>query len=227
MFCNRSKASIASGLTLLVCLTAAGNSASAQTTPSTQNSPSVPQTTEQQLAEVKARLAALEKTVADPTPTIGAEKTTKSAPFPGDWTWLNANGRVVDTPMTTKYFTPEFRADVNYIFDFNHPTDDTMGGSTESFRSQEFQVEQLSFGGDFRLQNARGRFLTMFGEFATTTPRNDASYSRGQWDLANAYRYVSEAWGGYHWDKMHGVNLDAGIFVSYIGDMPICIAKIP
>jgi hypothetical protein len=92
-----------------------------------------------------------------------------------------------------------------------------MGGSTESFRSQEFQVEQLSFGGDLRLDNVRGRFLTMFGEFATTTPRNDSSYSRGQWDLADAYRYISEAWGGYHWDKMHGINLDAGIFVSYIG----------
>jgi hypothetical protein len=35
--------------------------------------------------------------------------------------------------------------------------------------------------------------------------------------LADAYRYVSEAWGGYHWDVQHGLNLDAGIFVSYIG----------
>jgi hypothetical protein len=35
--------------------------------------------------------------------------------------------------------------------------------------------------------------------------------------LANAYRYVSEAWGGYHFDVQHGLNLDAGIFVSYIG----------
>ena len=78
-------------------------------------------------------------------------------------------------------------------------------------------MEQLSFGGDLRLDNVRGRVLTMFGEWATTTPRNDASYNRGQWDLADAYRYVSEAWGGYHWDKMHGINLDAGIFVSYIG----------
>jgi Putative beta-barrel porin-2, OmpL-like. bbp2 len=152
------------------------------------------------------------------TPDLPAEVTTKSLPFAyADWTWLNGNPRTKDTPMATKYFTPEFRADVNYILDFNHPKDDTMGGSTESFRSDEVQVEQLSFGGDIRINNVRGRFLTMYGMFATTTPRNDASVGRGQWDLADAYRYVSEAWGGYHWDVQHGLNLDAGIFVSYIG----------
>jgi hypothetical protein len=152
------------------------------------------------------------------TPDLDAEVTTKSAPFAyADWTWLNGNPRTKDTPMATKYFTPEFRADVNYILDFNHPKDDSMGGSTESFRSDEVQVEQLSFGGDIRVNNVRGRFLTMYGMFATTTPRNDASPGRGQWDLADAYRYVSEAWGGYHWDVQHGLNLDAGIFVSYIG----------
>jgi hypothetical protein len=49
------------------------------------------------------------------------------------------------------------------------------------------------------------------------TPRNDASPGRGQWNLSNAYQYVSEAYGGYHWDKWNGINLDAGIFMSYIG----------
>jgi hypothetical protein len=150
-------------------------------------------------------------------PEMRAEVTTKEAPFPGDWTWLNSNGRVVDFPMTTKYFTPEFRADINYTLDYNHPSDDTLGGSTETFRSDEIQVEQLSFGGDIRIDNVRGRFLTMYGMFATTTPRNDGSVNRGQWNLADAYRYVSEAWGGYHWDVNHGLNLDGGIFVSYIG----------
>ena len=53
--------------------------------------------------------------------------------------------------------------------------------------------------------------------YSQTTPRNDPSPARGQWNLDNAYRYVSEAYGGYHWDAMHGVNLDAGIFMSYVG----------
>jgi hypothetical protein len=40
---------------------------------------------------------------------------------------------------------------------------------------------------------------------------------RGQFDLQTALRYVSEAYGGYHWDALHGINLDAGIFMSYVG----------
>jgi hypothetical protein len=131
---------------------------------------------------------------------------------------MNANGRQHDSPWSTKYFTPEFRADVNYMDDFNHPIDNTMGGATESFRSNEWQLEQLSLGGDIRIGHVRGRILTMFGMFATTTPRNDASTARGQWDLRNMYRYISEGWGGYHFDNVgHGLNIDAGIFVSYIG----------
>jgi hypothetical protein len=148
---------------------------------------------------------------------ISAQTTTKGEPFPGDWTWLNSNGHAVDSPMATKYFTPEFRADANYILDYNHPHDDTMGGATESFRSDEWQLEQISVGGDIHIDNVRGRILFMNGLFATTTPRNDATPSRGQWDLSGAYKYVSEAWGGYHWDVAHGLNVDAGIFVSYIG----------
>jgi hypothetical protein len=154
---------------------------------------------------------------AAPAPEIDAQTTTKGEPFPGDWTWLNSNGHATDSPMSTKYFTPEFRADANYILDYNHPEDDTMGGATESFRSDEWQLEQISMGGDIRISNVRGRILTMDGLFATTTPRNDGSVNRGNWDLPGAYKYVSEAWGGYHWNVQHGLNVDAGIFVSYIG----------
>jgi hypothetical protein len=149
---------------------------------------------------------------------IPAQTTTKGDPFPGDWTWLNNNGHQVDSPMATKYFTPEFRADVNYTLDMNHPKDDTLGGSTETFRSDEWQLEQVSLGGDIHIDNVRGRFLCLCGGlWSTTTARNDGSVARGSWDLKGAYQYISEGWGGYHWDVSHGLNVDAGIFVSYIG----------
>jgi len=75
----------------------------------------------------------------------------------------------------------------------------------------------VSLGGNFHWHNVQARFLSMFGLFAVTTPRNDASQAVGQWDLQGAYKYFSEANAGYHWDVNHGLNVDAGIFVSYVG----------
>jgi hypothetical protein len=150
-----------------------------------------------------------------PEPAPGADTFT---PFAfGDFTWLNGSPRNKDTVLDTKFFTPEVRFDTHYMEDFNHPKDHTIVGATESFRSGEVQIEQASIGGDFHWQSVRGRILLMFGMFATTTPRNDASFGVGQWDLRGAYKYVSEAWGGYHFNVNHGLNVDAGIFVSYIG----------
>lgn len=143
---------------------------------------------------------------------------TPAAPFAfADFTWLNGNGRQHSSLLDTKYFTGEFRADITYIDQFHHPKDHTLVGTSESGRTDEVQVQQLGIGGDFHAGHTRGRVMTQFGMYSTMTPRNDASPSRGQWQLADAYRYLSEAYGGYHWDKMHGINLDAGIFMSYVG----------
>ena len=149
----------------------------------------------------------------DPAPEVDTQ-----TPFAvGDIGWMNGNTREKAPIFDTKFFTPEIRFDMNYLQSGNHPHDHTISGSTEEFRSGEFQIEQVSFGGDFHWNNVKARFLSMFGAFATTTPRNDASSAVGQWDLPNAYRYFSEANAGYHFDVNHGLNVDMGVFVSYIG----------
>src|SRR3984893_12212433 len=150
-------------------------------------------------------------------PEPGPEVDTQTPFAVGDIGWMNGTPREKAPIFDTKFFTPEIRFDVNYLQDFNHPVDHTIVGSTEEFRSGEFQIEQVSFGGDFHWNNVRARFLSMFGLFAVTTPRNDASSGVGQWDLQGAYKYFSEANAGYHWDVNHGLNVDAGVFVSYIG----------
>ncbi len=108
-------------------------------------------------------------------------------------------------------------ADVTYNYDFNRPVDDSMGGSSELFRANELQIEQLGVGGDFHYDNVRARLMTQFGMYSATTPRNDPSPGKGQWDLDTAHRYLAEAYGGYHIDALNGINVDAGIFMSYVG----------
>jgi hypothetical protein len=142
----------------------------------------------------------------------------KPVPFDwADWTWLTGNARTKDSPLDSKAFTGEFRLDATYLYDFANPVDHTLTGSSEQARTQEFQVTQLGVGGDFHYDNVRGRIMTQFGIYSQLVPRNDASPSRGQWNLGDAYRYISEAYGGYHFDHGNGINVDAGIFMSYVG----------
>ena len=150
--------------------------------------------------------------------TAAPAKREKIAPFSDwDWTWLNGNPRNKDTAFDTKFFTPEIRADITYNYDFNKPVDNSIGGSSEMFRANEIGIEQLGVGGDFHLDNVRARLMTQFGMYSTATVRNDPSYTKGQWQLNDAYRYLSEAYGGYHINVLDGINIDAGIFMSYIG----------
>ena len=148
----------------------------------------------------------------------GAPTSGKPAPFSfADFTWLTGNPRIKEVPFDTKFFTPEIRVDVNYTHSFNDPKDDTIGGSSEIFRANEFQLTQLGVGGDFHWDNVQARLMTQFGMYSQTQPRNDPSAARGQWNLDGAYQYLAEAYGGYHFNVLDGVNVQAGIFMSYIG----------
>src|SRR5579862_3508614 len=187
--------------------TAAANSAVPSVASSVASSAAVPPALPQAQAPAAAQTAI-----------ATTEKPAASEPFAfADFTWLNGNPRTKDVPLDTKFFTPEIRSDVDYIYDFRHPKDDTISGSSEVFRANEVQLTQLGIGGDFHYDNVRARVMTQFGLYSETTPRNDASPARGQWNLADAYRYLSEAYGGYHFNVLHGINVDAGIFMSYVG----------
>ena len=155
-----------------------------------------------------------------PAPASADEKKKEETKEPfgfADFTWLNGNSRQTEFPLDFPAFTGEFMTDANYTYSFAHPKDHTLVGSTTSGRTSEVQLSHVGIGGDFHWKNIRGRLMTQFGLYSTMTVRNDPSPSRGQWDLSNAYRYVTEAYGGYHIDALNGVNLDAGIFMSYVG----------
>ena len=141
-----------------------------------------------------------------------------SEPFAwGDFTWLNGNDRRHSQLLETKYFTGRFLLDVNYTASNRHPIDQTVVGSTALARDNTFELSVVALGGDFHYDNVRASLLLQLGTRATVVPRNDLSTFHGQFDLADSYRYFSEANAGYHFDVWHGINVDAGLFMSYVG----------
>ncbi|MBK8699062.1 MAG: porin [Saprospiraceae bacterium] len=144
--------------------------------------------------------------------------TIRPTPEPLDFSWANGSDRRTrDIWKDMKYFKPSIFLDVNYTYSFRRPIDNTVVGSTALARNDEVQLSALHFGGDLTYENARARIMTQFGTRSTVVPRNDLSPYRGQYQLANVYRYLSEAYAGYHIDKLGGINIDAGLFMSYIG----------
>jgi hypothetical protein len=164
-----------------------------------------------------------------PAPAPGAQSAAPAAPAApppvdndtpfafADFTWMMANPRNHDEVLDGKYFSGEFRVDNNYIYDYNHPIDHTLDETTEGERTGEFTIQAVGVGGDFHAGAMQGRILTQFGAVATAVPRNDASYSVGQWQLNDAYRYLTEMYGGWHINYKHGLNLQVGDFLSFIG----------
>lgn len=145
-------------------------------------------------------------------------QTESQIPFEGmDQTWVNGNDRRDSSVLTSKYFTGSVMIDGNVNYSFANPIDHTVVGSTALARTNEMQISSACFGGDFTYGNARARIMTQFGTRTTTVPRNDLSVYRGQYDLANVYRNLPEAYVGYHFDVLHGINVDAGMFMSYLG----------
>jgi hypothetical protein len=143
----------------------------------------------------------------------------KGQPFANiDATWQNGSDRRDSSVFSSiKYFTPSILMDLSYTHSSNNPNDNTVVGSTALARDNEVQLSALHIGGDFNYLNARARFMTQFGTRSIVVPRNDLSPYRGQYQLANVYRYLSEAYAGYHFNVLYGINVDAGLFMSYIG----------
>jgi hypothetical protein len=160
----------------------------------------------------------------DGTPSGGKDETMVSSGEKVTWdgfdlSWENGNDRRDSSVFHIPYFTPSILIDNNFTHSFNSPIDHTVVGSTALSRNDEMVISAINLGGDFTYGNARGRIMTQFGARSQVVPRNDLSPYRGQYDLADAYRYLDEAYAGYHFKNIFygGMNVDFGLFMSYIG----------
>nr|AGC71678.1 outer membrane protein [uncultured bacterium A1Q1_fos_2386] len=181
---------------------------------------SIPQLTER-LQKLEAELAQLRSEhTAKPAMNVQSVQSPQrpAEPFAwGDFGWINGGSRQTSRLLDSPYFTPQLDIDSNYTYSFNQPKDNTIVGSTATARHNELTLAFAGIGGDVHVGNVRGRIFTQFGTRSSAVPRNDLTVNRGQFDLQSVYKYLSEAYAGYHFDKLHGINLDVGLFFSYVG----------
>ena len=161
---------------------------------------------------------------APPGPALGAGSALaqpgESPPFGwGDFTWMNGQSRQKDFPLGTLagVITPSIYLDVNYAFSANHPRDNTITGSASVLRHNEVGINLASIGIDWSYRHAIGRISLQYGNMLNLVQDLDGSVTRGRSLTTQNLRYIREATAGWAFDVGKGLNVEAGIFMSFIG----------
>ncbi len=146
-------------------------------------------------------------------------------PFDGmDLSWINGQSRVKNSPLvlTDKktgetICTGTAYLDSYYNYNFANPIDNTQTISSSIGRHNEFQVNLASLGIETNYKNTIGRIWLQTGTMQHIIQELDASVNRGRNTGTGNLKFIREAAAGYHFNKWYGINIEAGIFMSYIG----------
>jgi hypothetical protein len=150
---------------------------------------------------------------------------TYKIPFEGmDIGWMNGQSRLKESLMTLKdkktseiICTATAYLDTYYNYNFANPIDNTQTVSSSIGRHNEFQVNLASLGIETNYKNIIGRVWLQAGAMQHIVQEMDVSVNRGRNTGTGNLKFIREAAAGYHFNKWHGVNIEAGIFMSYIG----------
>jgi len=152
-----------------------------------------------------------------PAPAVD-QPPSKPAPFAfGDFTWMNGQSRQKSQPLSNSIATVNLYLDTYYGYSFNQPRDDTIVGSGAVGRNTEWQINNATIGLDTNYKNVLGKITLQTGNQAAVTQDLDGTVNRGRNLTVANNKYIGEALAGYHFDKLNGINVEAGYFYSYIG----------
>jgi hypothetical protein len=148
----------------------------------------------------------------------------KKIPFDGvDISWINGQNRQTNFPLTLKdadgevLLTGVAYLDTYYNYDFNNPVDNTHTISASIGRNNEFTLNLASIGIETNYKNMIGRIWLQFGQMGSIIQELDATTAHGRNTSVANLKNIREAAAGYHFDTWHGINVEMGIFMSYIG----------
>jgi Putative beta-barrel porin-2, OmpL-like. bbp2 len=160
---------------------------------------------------------------------ISGQKTdslaTPTAPFEGmDLTWINGQNRQKNFPLTVTdkstgetILTAGVYVDSYFNYNTHNPVDHSQLASSTLGRHQEFTLNHASFGIESNYKNIIGRLWMHTGNVLNVMQDNDPTVKRGQNMQINNLKYIREAAAGYHFNQWHGLNVEMGIFSSYVG----------
>lgn len=138
-----------------------------------------------------------------------------------DWTWLNGSNYQPASLLKLGPVTPTFFIDTDYAWQFANPVDHTIFPTTTAPRHSEFNLN-LAYVGfevtgiDTALGAPLGRVELQFGSYIATIQGQDTTLTRGFFLANPTLSFVKQAAAGWHFHWLHGVNLELGIFPSYI-----------
>lgn len=145
-------------------------------------------------------------------------------PFDGmDLSWLNGQSRVKDPPLVLKDKKGEtvlvgtIYMDTYFNYNFADPIDNTQTISSSIGRHKETIINLASIGVESNYKNCIGRLWLQYGAMQHIVQELDGSVHRGRNTGTGNLKYIREATAGYHFNKWHGINVEMGIFMSYIG----------
>lgn len=151
--------------------------------------------------------------------------TIPKVPFEGmDLSWINGQNRQQDFPLTLKdkktgetILTGVAYVDSYFNYNFANPKDNTQTISSSIGRTNEFTINMASVGFESYYKNIIGRVWLQYGQMGSIVQDLDGSVGRGRNTSISNLKYIREAAAGYHFNKWYGINVEMGIFMSYIG----------
>jgi hypothetical protein len=143
----------------------------------------------------------------------------REAPFAnGDWNWLDGQNRQPNPLLTIGPVTFSMVVDVYYGFQFAQPTDHTIFPGTTATRHDEIGLNLVTFGAEVTgLDGPIGRFVLQAGDNVETDAGQDSTGNRGFYLSQRALAPIQQAAAGWHFHIQHGLNIEAGLLLSYVG----------
>ncbi len=142
----------------------------------------------------------------------------------GDYAWLNGSNSQPESLLKVGPVVLSIYVDAFYAWQFRRPVDHTIFPTTTAPRHNEFGFNLASLGLELPPHaidspggGPVGQLSLQYGAITETIGGQDRTVDRGFFLSRTALQPIRTASAGWHFHALHGVNLEFGIFPSYVG----------